>query len=190
MLNLVLFGPPGSGKGTQSEKLSKKYKLVHLSTGDILRGERKAGTELGLKAQKLIDAGMLVSDEIVTGIIISKLEANKNATGFIFDGFPRTIPQAEALDKILSEKKTAINLTLALDVEKEELIKRLLNRGKDSGRADDQNPETIEKRIEVYHNETEPLQDYYSKQNKLKVIKGIGGIEAIFQKLCEAIDKA
>ena len=190
MLNLVLFGPPGAGKGTQSERLIEKYKLVHLSTGDILRSEIAAGTELGMKAKKLMDAGMLVPDEVVIGMIDSKLEANKNAIGFIFDGFPRTIAQAEALDELLSEKKSSITMMLALEVEKEELIKRLLNRGKDSGRADDQNAEIIEKRIEEYNNKTAPLKDYYDKQNKLKVIKGVGGIEAIFQKLCEAIDKA
>jgi adenylate kinase len=190
MLNLVLFGPPGAGKGTQSEKLIEKYKLVHLSTGDLLRSEKKAGTELGMKAKKLMDAGMLVPDELVIGIINSRLEANKDARGFIFDGFPRTIAQADALDKLLSAKKTSITMMLALEVEKEELVKRLLNRGKDSGRADDQDPETIETRIKVYNSETAPLKDYYSKQNKLKVIKGVGGIEAIFQKLCEAIDKA
>ena len=190
MLNLVLFGPPGAGKGTQSEKLIEKYKLVHLSTGDILRSEIAGGTDLGLKAKKLMDAGMLVPDEVVIGMIDSKLDANKNAKGFIFDGFPRTIAQAEALDTLLTEKKTSINMMLALEVEKEELIKRLLNRGKDSGRADDRNTEIIEKRIEEYNNKTAPLKDYYSKQNKLQVIKGVGGIDAIFQKLCEAIDNA
>ncbi len=188
MLNIVLFGPPGAGKGTQSEKLIEKYKLVHLSTGDILRSEIAAGTELGMKAKKLMDAGMLVPDEVVIGMIDSKLDTNKNAIGFIFDGFPRTIKQAEALDKLLGEKGTSITMMLALEAEKEELIKRLLNRGKDSGRADDQDTHIIEKRIEEYNNKTTPLKDYYAKQNKLKVIKGVGGIENIFQKLCEAID--
>lgn len=190
MLNIVLFGPPGAGKGTQSEKLIEKYKLVHLSTGDILRSEIAAGTELGMKAKKLMDAGTLVPDEVVIGMINSKLDANKSAKGFIFDGFPRTIKQAEALDKLLSEKKSSINMMLSLEVEKEELIRRLLNRGKDSGRSDDQDVQVIEKRIEEYNNKTAPLKDYYAKQNKLKVIKGVGGIDSIFQKLCEAIDKA
>ena len=189
MLNIVLFGPPGAGKGTQSEKLIDKYKLVHLSTGDILRSEIASGTELGLKAKKLMDAGMLVPDEVVIGMINSKLDANKNAGGFIFDGFPRTIAQADALDKLLTDKQTSINMMLALEVDKDELIKRLLNRGKDSGRADDQNTGIIDKRIEEYNNKTAPLKDYYSRQNKLKVITGIGSVDTIFQKLCEAIDK-
>src|SRR4029079_8016296 len=133
MLNIVLFGPPGAGKGTQSEKLIEKYKLVHLSTGDILRNEIKNGTALGLEAKKLMDQGLLVPDEVVIGMIGSRLDSNRDAKGFIFDGFPRTTAQAEELDKLLSQKGTAISMMLALEVDKEELIKRLLNRGKESG---------------------------------------------------------
>src|SRR5277367_6401214 len=139
MLNIVLFGPPGAGKGTQSEKLISKYQLVHLSTGDILRSEIANGTKLGLEAKKLMDQGVLVPDEVVIGMIESKVDANKNAKGFIFDGFPRTTAQAEALDRLLKTKDTGISMMLALEVDNEELVKRLLNRGKDSGRADDQN---------------------------------------------------
>ena len=156
MLNIVLFGPPGAGKGTQSEKLIEKYQLVHLSTGDILRGEIAAGTELGLEAKKLMDEGALVPDEVVIGMISSKLDQNKGVKGFIFDGFPRTTAQAEALDSLLSEKSTSITTMLALEVDTEELTKRLLLRGKDSGRADDQNEEIIRNRISEYNNQTAP----------------------------------
>jgi len=188
MLNLVLFGPPGAGKGTQSERLIAKYQLVHLSTGDILRHEIANGTALGLEAKKLMDQGVLVPDEVVIGMIGARLDANRNASGFIFDGFPRTTSQAQSLDKLLSAKDTAITMMLALEVPKEELIKRLLNRGKDSGRADDQNESVIEKRITEYNNKTAPLKEYYSKQNKYFGIKGVGTVEEIFEALCKAID--
>ncbi len=188
MLNIVLFGPPGAGKGTQAEKLLEKYKLIHLSTGDILRGEIAAKTDLGLEAKKSMDKGELVSDEVVIGMIASKIDANKDANGFIFDGFPRTTAQAEALDTMLSEKNTAISSMLALSVNDEELIKRLLLRGKDSGRADDQDQSIIENRIKVYNNETLPLVEYYEKQSKYKGIDGIGTIDEIFDRLCSAID--
>ena len=188
MLNIVLFGPPGAGKGTQSEKLIEKYKLVHLSTGDILRGELKAQSKLGLEAKKFMDQGALVPDEVVIGMIEGKLDANKNAKGFIFDGFPRTTAQAEALDKLLEKKHTAISVMLALEVEHAELVKRLLNRGKDSGRADDQNPAVIENRIAVYHKETSPVINFYDAQKKFKSIFGIGSIDEIFERLCAAID--
>lgn len=190
MLNIVLFGGPGAGKGTQSKMLIEKYNLVHLSTGDILREEKNAGTELGMKAKALIDSGKLVPDQVVIDMIDSRLESNKNSRGFIFDGFPRTIPQAEALDKLLVDKKASINMVLALEVGKDELVKRLQNRGKDSGRADDQDIETIEQRIKEYNDKTAQLKNYYTTQNKLKVINGVGTIDSIFQKLCEAIDKA
>lgn len=189
MLNIVLFGPPGAGKGTQSEKLIEKYKLVHLSTGDILRGELKAQTRLGLEAKKFMDQGALVPDEVVIGMIESKLDANKDAKGFIFDGFPRTTAQAEALDKLLAGKNTPITVMLALEVEHDELVKRLLNRGKDSGRADDQNPAIIENRISVYEKETAPVIKFYDAQKKFRSIYGIGAIDEIFGRLCEAIDK-
>src|SRR6185503_18228421 len=143
MLNIVLFGPPGAGKGTQSEKLIAKYQLVHLSTGDILRNEIANQTPLGMEAKKLMDQGILVPDEVVIGMIDSRLDANRNARGFIFDGFPRTAAQAEALDKLLAQKSSAITMMLSLEVPKQELISRLLNRGKDSGRADDSNEAVI-----------------------------------------------
>lgn len=189
MLNIVLFGPPGAGKGTQSEKLIARYNLVHLSTGDILRGEIKAGTQLGLEAKKLMDAGNLVPDEVVIGMINSKLEQNKAAKGFIFDGFPRTAAQAEALDKLLASRGTSIAHMLALEVNDEELTKRLLARGKESGRADDQDENIIRNRIREYNNKTAPLKDYYSKQGKYKGVNGIGSIDDIFGLLCAVIDK-
>lgn len=190
MLNLVLFGPPGAGKGTQSAKLIEKYNLVHLSTGDILRSEISAGTLLGLEAKKLMDQGVLVPDEVVIGMIRSKLENNKQARGFIFDGFPRTTAQAEALDKLLAEMGTSITMMLALEVTDEELTKRLLERGKDSGRADDQDENIIRNRIKEYNNKTAPLKDYYSRQGKFQSVYGIGEIDEIFEKLCEKIDAA
>lgn len=188
MLNIVLFGPPGAGKGTQSENLIKEYSLVHLSTGDILRSEIKNGTALGLEAKKLMDAGILVPDEVVIGMIESKLEENKNANGFIFDGFPRTTAQAQALDNLLEKKKTSITKMLALEVEHEELKRRLLERGKISGRADDQDEKVIENRIVEYQNKTAPLKNYYSAQNKFVAINGIGTIEEIFGRLQSSLN--
>lgn len=188
MLNLVLFGPPGAGKGTQSELLIEKYRLVHLSTGDILRGEITAGTALGMEAKKLMDNGDLVPDAVVIGMIKSKLEKNADARGFIFDGFPRTTAQAEALDSLLKELGTAISGMIALQVDDEELTQRLLMRGKNSGRADDQNEGIIRNRIHEYNNKTLPLKEFYGAQGKLQEIKGIGSIESINQKLCAAID--
>jgi adenylate kinase len=189
MLNIVLFGPPGAGKGTQSEKLISRFNLVHLSTGDILRGEVAAETVLGKQAKAVMDKGELVSDEIVIGMIENKLEANKNAQGFIFDGFPRTAKQALALDDLLQKKGTAISCMLALEVEEKELIKRLLLRGKDSGRADDKNESVIANRIAEYNKKTAPLKEYYSAQSKFYSINGIGKIDEIFDRLCIAIDK-
>lgn len=188
MLNLVLFGPPGAGKGTQSEKLLEKYGLVHLSTGDILRGEMKAGTELGLKAKSLIEAGNLVPDEVVIGMIGNKISENLDGNGFIFDGFPRTQAQAEALDNLLKDKGTSVSVMLSLEVAEEELVTRLLERGKSSGRADDANEDTIKNRISVYNKETSVLVDFYAAQNKHVGIHGVGAIDEIFSKLCGAID--
>jgi len=188
MLNLVLFGPPGAGKGTQSNLLIDKYNLVHLSTGDILRGEITVGTELGLEAKILMDRGDLVPDEVVIAMISSKLDNNPNANGFIFDGFPRTTAQAEALDNLLDEKGTSISAMLSLIVEDEELIRRLLSRGESSGRADDQNESIIANRINEYNNKTAPLKDYYSAQNKLSEIEGNGTVEDIASKLNNVID--
>ena len=188
MLNLVLFGPPGAGKGTQAEKLLEKYGLVHLSTGDILRGEIKADTDLGKEAKKYMDGGNLVPDSVIVGMMESKIDANKDAKGFIFDGFPRTTSQAGSLDEMLNKKGSPISIMLALEVGEEELIKRLLLRGKDSGRADDQDQSIIENRIKVYNTETAPVIDFYSAQNKFKAIDGVGSIDEIFDRLCAAID--
>ncbi len=188
MLNIVLFGPPGAGKGTQSKRLIEKYNLVHLSTGDILRGEITNGTPLGLEAKKLMDQGILVPDEVVIGMIRNKLNQNSDANGFIFDGFPRTNAQAAALDILLTEIGTSISSMLALNVEDEELIKRILHRGKDSGRSDDNDPLIIRKRIEEYNAKTAPLINYYKAQNKYTEIVGAGSVHEIFSLLCEAID--
>ncbi len=188
MLNLVLFGPPGAGKGTQSNLLIDKYNLVHLSTGDILRGEITAGTTLGLEAKALMDRGDLVPDEVVIGMISSKLDNNPNVNGFIFDGFPRTAAQATALDNLLAEKGTAISAMLSLKVEDAELIRRLLERGKNSGRADDKNEAIIANRINEYNTKTAPLKEYYSAQNKLSEIEGVGSVDEIASKLNQVID--
>ena len=189
MLNIVLFGPPGAGKGTQSEKLIEKYKLVHLSTGDILRAELANKTKLGIEAKKYMDKGALVPDEVVIGMIASKLDANKSANGFIFDGFPRTTAQAIALDKLLNERKIPITCMLALEVEHDELVKRLLNRGLTSGRSDDQNPQVIENRITEYNTKTAPVIKFYGDQGKFFGINGIGAIEEIFDRLTHTISK-
>lgn len=188
MLNLVLFGPPGAGKGTQSEKLIEKYKLVHLSTGDILRSEITQGTALGLEAKKLMDQGTLVPDQVVIGMISNKLDSNKDARGFIFDGFPRTVAQAEALDELLKSKSSSISGMVALEVNSDELEKRLLLRGKESGRPDDANPEVIRKRIVEYNSKTAPVANYYKDQNKFSSINGIGTIDEIFDSICKVVD--
>ncbi len=187
MLNLVLFGPPGAGKGTQSENLINKYNLVHLSTGDILRSEIARGTALGAQAKSIMDRGELVSDEIVIGMIESKLDENPNVKGFIFDGFPRTVVQAEALDDLLQKKGTGISAMMALEVENEELVKRLLKRGQASGRADDSNETIIRTRIQEYNNKTLPLKNYYNEQGKFHSINGIGSVDHIFSLLVNRI---
>jgi adenylate kinase len=184
MLNIVLFGPPGAGKGTQSAKLIEHYGLVHLSTGDIFRANIKGETELGTLAKSYIDKGQLVPDEVTIGMLAGEVNKNPEAKGFIFDGFPRT----KALDELLQSKGTSISMMLALEVEEEELRKRLLLRGKDSGRADDQDPTIIQKRIDVYNGETMPVKDFYTAQGKYKGINGIGEIDAIFDELCNAIE--
>ncbi|MAW21628.1 MAG: adenylate kinase [Flavobacteriales bacterium] len=188
MLNIVLFGPPGAGKGTQSNLLINKYNLVHLSTGDILRSEISEGTKLGVEAKSIMDRGDLVSDEIVIGMISSKLDNNPDANGFIFDGFPRTEAQATALDNLLKGKETSISVMLSLKVADDELIKRLLKRGKDSGRADDKNESIIANRINEYNNKTAPLKTFYSNQDKLSEIEGIGSVEEIANRLNSVID--
>ena len=188
MLNIVLFGPPGAGKGTQSQKLIDKYNLIHLSTGDLLRSEIAAGTALGLEAKKLMDNGILVPDEVVIGMIENKVKEHRHAAGFIFDGFPRTVPQAQGLDKLLQDNGTEISCMIALKVDDEELTKRLLLRGQTSGRPDDQNEELIRKRVEEYNTKTRPVADYYAGQGKFCAVEGIGEIEDIFQALCKQID--
>jgi adenylate kinase len=189
MFNLILFGPPGSGKGTQSEKLVEKYGLIHLSTGNLLRQEITDKTPLGLEAKSFMDKGQLVPDEVVIGMIDSALEHHKDARGFLFDGFPRTVAQADALDKLLALKKTEIAMLISLEVSEEELIRRLLHRGKTSGRHDDIDEEVIRKRFAVYKNETSPVAEYYRKAGKFQSIKGEGSLEEIFNALCKAIDK-
>lgn len=189
MLNLVLFGPPGAGKGTQSEKVIEKYHLVHLSTGELLRSQIQAGTQLGLKAKTLMDQGILVPDEVVIGMIESKLNENRDAAGFIFDGFPRTVKQAEALDDLLASYNEEITVMVALVVPDEELKKRLLMRGLTSGRSDDQDEEKIKTRIQEYNSKTTPVADYYRHRNKFVSVGGVGDIEAIFTAICEAIEK-
>lgn len=189
MLNLVLFGPPGAGKGTQSQKLIDKYKLIHLSTGDILRNEIIQGTELGLEAKKLMDQGILVPDEVVIGMISNKLDHNKEAKGFIFDGFPRTVAQAEALDELLESKNSEITIMISLEVSDHELERRLLKRGQDSGRPDDANPEVIRKRIHEYNFKTAPVASYYKNQNKYTSITGIGSVDEIFGLINSVIDQ-
>jgi len=188
MLNIILFGPPGAGKGTQSEKLIKNYNLTHLSTGDLFRKHISERTELGLSAKKYMDEGNLVPDEVVIGMVAEKVKNTPDTAGFIFDGFPRTVAQAEALDKILSENGTPITMMLALQVDEEELLDRLLKRGKVSGRPDDQNPEKIKNRFTVYDRETTPVAAHYKQQGKLFNIKGVGDIDTIFSRLTEAID--
>jgi adenylate kinase len=188
MTNLILFGPPGSGKGTQSEKLIEKYGLIHLATGNLLRQEIADQTPLGVEAKNFIDKGQLVPDEVVIGMISSCLENHADAKGFLFDGFPRTVAQAEALDKLLALKKTEITLMLALEVSEDELVDRLMNRGKTSGRTDDVDDSIIRKRFSVYLEETTPVADHYSKLEKVKHVKGEGSIDDIFNSLCSVID--
>ena len=187
MLNLILFGPPGSGKGTQANKLVEKYKLLHISTGDLFRYEMGNDTPLGLKAKEYMSKGELVPDEVTIGMLKNKVDANPKVAGYIFDGFPRTIPQAEALDKLLSEKGQTVSGLLALDVDDEELVKRLLERGKTSGRKDDSDESIIRNRISVYNKETAPVFNFYKKQNKADKVHGIGSIDNIFERLCSMI---
>lgn len=188
MLNIILFGPPGSGKGTQSEKLITKYGLKHLSTGDLLRKEIAAQTPLGIEAKAMMDKGFLVPDEVVIGMISTAIEENPEVNGFLFDGFPRTEAQSVALDGLLELKHTEITLVLSLEVSEEELVKRLLNRGLTSGRSDDTNEEIIRARIVEYHNKTSVVAKYYEQFDKVKHIKGEGSVEDIFNSLCSEID--
>ena len=188
MLNIVIFGAPGSGKGTQSERIVEKYGINHISTGDVLRAEIKNGTELGKTAKGYIDQGQLIPDELMIDILASVFDSFKDSKGVIFDGFPRTIAQAEALKKMLAERGQDVSVMLDLEVPEEELMVRLIKRGKDSGRADD-NEETIKKRLHVYHSQTSPLSDWYKNEKKYQHINGLGTMDGIFADICEAVDK-
>lgn len=188
MFNFILFGPPGSGKGTQSEKLVSRYGLKHLSTGDLLRNEIGNQTPLGLEAKNYMDSGQLVPDEVVIGMIRTALESNRHANGFLFDGFPRTQLQARALDTLLEQYLTHINVVLALEVSEEELVKRLLNRGLTSKRTDDMREETVTTRIAEYHKKTSAVADYYNQSGKVIYVKGEGSVDEIFGLLCIEID--
>lgn len=189
MNNVILFGPPGSGKGTQAIKLAEELNLFHLSTGDLLRSEKKAGTPLGMKAKEYMDAGEYVPDEVVIGMIDNKLdELSGQVKGIIFDGFPRTQPQAEALDHLLHGKGSNISKVLALDVSEEEIVERILKRGETSGRADDKDEDTIRRRFSVYTEQTAPLAEYYKATDKFHTVPGEGSVDDIFQLLKQSIE--
>jgi len=188
MFNLILFGPPGSGKGTQSEKLIEKYKFKHLSTGDLLRSEIAQQTALGMEAKSLMDKGQLVPDEVVIGMISTALDTHKGVNGFLFDGFPRTTAQAEALDKLLDFNKTSIGVVLFLQVPQEELISRMVNRAKTSGRSDDADENVQRNRLEIYSRDTLPVASHYRKSDKVVEIEGVGSVDDIFRLLCTEID--
>ncbi len=187
MLNIVIFGAPGSGKGTQSERIVAKYGISHISTGDVLRAEIKGGTELGKVAQSYIDKGQLLPDELIIDILAGKLDGLKDSNGVIFDGFPRTIAQAEALKKMLAQRNQQVSVMLDLDVPEEELMTRLIKRGQESGRADD-NEETIKKRLVVYHSQTAPLIDWYKQEGLYAHINGSGNLDDITAEICQAVD--
>lgn len=184
MLNIVIFGAPGSGKGTQSEILIRNRGLFHISTGDVLRDNIRRGTELGATAKAYIEQGQLIPDELMVSILADVLDANREAAaqGVIFDGFPRTIAQAEALEDMLGERGTSVTLVLGLEVPEEELINRILERGRLTGRSDD-NLETVKKRLDVYHNQTSPLKDFYNERGLYRAIEGMGGIEAVAKRI-------
>ncbi|MFZ2900828.1 MAG: adenylate kinase [Saprospiraceae bacterium] len=188
MINLILFGPPGSGKGTQAVQLAEKYEILHISTGDLFRYEMGNNTPLGQKAKSYMEKGELVPDEVTIGMLRNKVEANPEAKGFIFDGFPRTVAQARALDAMLEEEGQEVSALIALEVDDEEIVARILNRGKSSGRADDNDESIIRNRIAVYNRETAPVFDYYAQTGKTKLIDGIGSIDEIFGRLCAAVD--
>jgi len=189
MYNLILFGPPGSGKGTQSARIADKYKLVHISTGDIFRREIRNKSILGLKVQSIIEKGELVPDELLVDILRSALQQAGSPYGFVFDGFPRTIRQAQDLDKLLLETDETVSLVLALDVDEEEIVTRLLKRAQQEGRKDD-TEEVIRNRMKVYHSQTHPLMEYYNKQGKFISLRGVGSIDDIFAAICKVIDKS
>ncbi len=188
MLNLILFGPPGSGKGTQAERLEEAYNLVHISTGVLFRSAMDEGTELGIRANEYMCRGELVPDEVTIEMLKNKMLAHRKAEGFIFDGFPRTRPQAEALDELLHKMDQQIDALIMLDVSEEEIVKRIVLRGKESNRPDDSDPEIVRNRFKVYQAKTAPIYDYYTAKGKAYKINGIGSIDEIFQTLCDTID--
>lgn len=188
MLNIVIFGAPGSGKGTQSEKIVEKYGINHISTGDVLRAEIKNGTELGKTAKGYIDQGQLIPDSLMIDILAGVFDSFRDSRGVIFDGFPRTIAQAGALKQMLAERGQSVSIMLDLDVPEDELMTRLIKRGKESGRADD-NEETIKKRLVVYHSQTAPLIDWYKGEGLYRHINGLGDLDTITAEICEAIDQ-
>jgi adenylate kinase len=188
MKHILLFGPPGAGKGTQAQLLVDKYKFMHLSTGDMLRDEIKRATAIGLEAKKIIDSGQLVSDEIVAEMVRLRVKNMKDGIGIIFDGFPRTVAQARKLDEILDEENQEIAMMIAIDVNDKEIVKRILERGKISQRSDDQDVSTIQNRIDTYNKQTSVLADYYKEQGKFKAVGGIGEINDIFDEICRLID--
>ena len=188
MLNVVLFGAPGCGKGTQSELLEKKFGLSHISTGEIIRSHIKSQPELGKQMQEYISRGELAPDSVVIGMVEDYLEQNKGIKGTIFDGFPRTTAQAEAFDKMLKKMGDSVDIMIYMDVPEEELVKRILLRGKDSGRADDASEDVIRNRISVYREQTEIVAEHYSKQGKYVAIDGVGTMEEVFERICAAID--
>lgn len=186
MFNLVIFGAPGSGKGTQSEKLIAEYGLHHISTGELLRNHIKQDTELGRIADTYISKGQLIPDDLMIDILASELDSHPDVKGVIFDGFPRTIPQAKALTKMLAERGTKVHAVVGLEVEEQELVDRLIKRGKESGRSDD-NPETIQSRLKVYHAQTSPLRDYYMQEGNYKAVPGTGSIDDIFANIRDSL---
>ncbi|MEI6885171.1 MAG: adenylate kinase [Bacteroidota bacterium] len=188
MYNLILFGPPGAGKGTQAVKIAQKFNWIHISTGDILRAEVGAGSPLGLKVKAVMEAGHLVSDELLIEIMKSVFEKHENAGGFVFDGFPRTLNQAEELDKLLCRLNHSVKQVISLEVNEEELVQRLLKRAAEQGRVDD-TEEVIKNRLVQYHKHTKPLQEYYRNKDIYTEVRGVGGIEDIFESLCKAIKK-
>ncbi len=190
MLNIVLFGAPGCGKGTQAAKLKEKYGVNHVSTGEVIRGEIKAETQLGKSMSEYIEAGKLAPDQIVIEMIANYVVQHKDDKGNIFDGFPRTTAQAEAFDKILEEHNDSVDIMVYMDVPEEELVKRILLRGKDSGRADDASEDVIRNRISVYNAQTAIVADFYSKQNKYIAIDGLGSMEEVFERISKVVDAA
>jgi adenylate kinase len=189
MLNFLIFGPPGSGKGTQSVKLAEKFNLMHLSTGDMLRAEIAAGTDLGKRMSSIMSKGELVPDEVVIEMIAAKIDGTKGKAGFLFDGFPRTVAQTEALEKMLNERGMKIDSMLVLDVNHDELVKRLILRAEQSGRPDDKDPAVIENRIDVYRQKTEPIIDYCKKRGIYQPVDGVGSIDDIFSRLSDKMKK-